>query len=652
MAKKNNNIKLTFFEKSDQHFDKYGKIYLGVTFGITFLFGLLLYDPRVSLTGDDSVYILNARNFYHKFTFPGYQGPLYPMVLSIIVAIFGISLFPLKILSLLFLLGFMYFTYRAFRNKIPSTLLFFILFLTAINSCVLYYGSQTYNEAFYMFMQALLFFVFFQYFVIEKENVSGWKFDLKRHGLLALALLGVVLTRSAGFAVVIAVVVYFLFYCQWKNAGMALAFFLVILFAFQGLKAGIWHESSFQLSSQGSQLMSKDFYHPEYGKEDFPGYVKRLLENSNQYLSAGLFIIMGLRHQSLMAPLPNYPLLTILIYALAIGTLCFAFKKNKFIVFTIILTGCFLIVTFVILQVFWNQERLIIPVYPYILLILLGFFYYLFTKEKYRSLQPLILIPVLALFISGMNDTIKNIGDARKLKNEYSGLTPDWRNYMQASHWIGKNLKENELAACRKPAISVIYAGGKDFHGIYNVPTGNINAFMEKWNQAPNEYAAFRLDNKMTDELYHSIMQHYYGRLMVMNLQFIVTQTSDSLKKAGKLAQVQLIDSPSAMNRLLTQAENQVSLFYADSLLMNLKDKQVTHVLTANLRINPDVKTGQTVSTVERYMYFIQEKYPDIFTIVKQIGANEDEPAQILKINWGIIEPEVYMMEINQQSPD
>lgn len=623
MAKRDNNVKPAFFEKIDRHFDKHGKIYFWFTFSITLLFGLLLYDPRVSLTGDDSVYILSARNFLHRFTFPGYQGPLYPMVLSIVIAVFGVSLFPLKILSLLSLLGFMYFTYKVFRHKIPSGLLFFTLFLTAINSQVLYYGSQTYNEAFYMFMQSLLIFVFFRYFITEKEDASGWKSDVKKHGWLALALLGIVLTRSAGFAVVIAVIVYFLFYRQWKNAGMTLVFFLIILLAFEGLKAGIWHGSSFQLNSQGSQLMNKDFYHPEYGKEDFGGFVDRLLKNSNQYLSGGLFIIMGLRHQ-VSEILPHYPLLTILIYALAIGTLFFTFKRNKSIFFITLLTGSFLIVTFVILQVFWNQERLIIPVYPYILLILLGFFYYLFTKKKYRLLQPLILIPVLALFISGMSDTIKNIGEVRKLKDEYSGLSSDWRNYMQASRWIGENLKENELAASRKPAISSIYAEGKDFHGIYSVPTGNIDAFMEKWNQDPDKYAAFLLDNKMNNELYHNIIQHYYGRLMVADLQFIITQTSDSLKKAGEPTQGQLIDSPSAMSQLLNQAGNQVSLFYADSLLMNLKHKQVTHILVANL----------PMSTVERYMYFIQEKYPNIFTVVKQIGANEDKPARVLKINW------------------
>ena len=634
MAKESMDTKLTFFEKTNLHFDKHNKTYFWIAFNIMLLFGLLLYDPRVSLTGDDSVYILNARDFCHKFTFPGYQGPLYPIVLSIIVKFFGISLFPLKIFSLIFLLGFMYFTYEAFKDKIPSTLLFFILFLTAINSHILYYGSQTYNEAFYMFMQSVLIFVFFRCFMNENKATVDIKSELKRHGLLALVLLGVVLTRSVGFAVVVAVIAYFLFYRQWKNAGIALGSFLIVLLAFQALKAGIWHENGFQLNTQGSQLMSKDFYRPEYGKEDFSGFVKRFLENSNQYLSGGLFMIMGLRHRNGIDPLVNYPLVAILIYALAIGTLCFTFKKNKHIAFTTILTGSFLIVTFVILQTTWNQERLIIPVYPYILMTLLGFFYYLFLKEKYRSLQPLILIPVLILFFSSIIDTIKNIENAKKLIDEYSELTPDWYNYMQASHWIGENLKEDELVACRKPAISAIYANGKDFHGIYSIPTGNLNAFIEKWKENPNEYAAFLLDNKITDELYDDIMQHYYGRLMVTELRFIVVHNPDSLKEAGTILQADFIDSPSKLEQLIEQAQNEVSIFYADSLLMNLKENRVTHILTANIRINPNVKSGHIVSTVERYVYFIQEKYPNIFILTQQIGANNDEPAQILRINW------------------
>jgi hypothetical protein len=63
-----------------------------------------LFDIRVSLSGDDSEYILRAYNFIHG-EFPTFQGPLYPIVLSPFIALFGISLPLLKMLSALFLLN-------------------------------------------------------------------------------------------------------------------------------------------------------------------------------------------------------------------------------------------------------------------------------------------------------------------------------------------------------------------------------------------------------------------------------------------------------------------------------------------------------------------------------------------------------------------
>ena len=58
-----------------------------VILGITFLFSLLLFDSRVSLSGDDSFYIIRAYDFIHSFKYPAFQGPLYPMVLSFLLHI-------------------------------------------------------------------------------------------------------------------------------------------------------------------------------------------------------------------------------------------------------------------------------------------------------------------------------------------------------------------------------------------------------------------------------------------------------------------------------------------------------------------------------------------------------------------------------------
>ena len=85
----------------DAYFDTRMSWIIWVILGLTFVFSLLLFDSRVSLSGDDSFYIIRASDFIHSFKYPAFQGSLYPIVLSLFVAVFGINLIPLKVLSLL-----------------------------------------------------------------------------------------------------------------------------------------------------------------------------------------------------------------------------------------------------------------------------------------------------------------------------------------------------------------------------------------------------------------------------------------------------------------------------------------------------------------------------------------------------------------------
>jgi len=162
-----------------------------------------------------------AHEFLKEFKFINYQGPLYPIVLSVVDAIFGMSLKAFKIFSMLSMLACVYLMFRAFRNRIPSTLLFITLLLTSLNSHVLYFASQTYSEAFYMFLQSLLLLVFFKFFVDsphfppkEEESPSLWRRVGLGHLLLAIVLLCVILTRSAGYSLFLAITVYFILYRQ------------------------------------------------------------------------------------------------------------------------------------------------------------------------------------------------------------------------------------------------------------------------------------------------------------------------------------------------------------------------------------------------------------------------------------------------------
>ncbi len=79
----------------------------------------------------------------------------------------------------------------------------------------------------------------------------------------------------------------------------------------------------------------------------------------------------------------------------------------------------------------------------------------------------------------------------------------------------------------------------------------------------------------------------------------------------------------------------------ADSLLIPFEKKKIKYVVLASLRINPNMKTDRTINTVRNYLYFIQQKYPQLFRQVHTIGT--DEKAHLIEVVWenrSIVNPE------------
>ena len=77
-----------FFEKTDKFFDKQGNVFFWISLFFTILSSFLLFNLRVSEAGDDSAYILRAFELVKEFKFPSFQGPLYPMLMSIFIWFF------------------------------------------------------------------------------------------------------------------------------------------------------------------------------------------------------------------------------------------------------------------------------------------------------------------------------------------------------------------------------------------------------------------------------------------------------------------------------------------------------------------------------------------------------------------------------------
>ena len=626
----------SFFEQCNSFLDRYEMVWFWVLFAITLLTSFLLYDPRVSPGGDDSGYILSAHDFLRQHKFPAFQAPLYPMVLSVIDLFFGMSLSAFKIFSICCILAFVALTFFAYRRQVPSLLLFITLLLTSINSHVLYFASQTYSEAFYMMMQSLLPLVFFKIFINSENTDILIASRIRRNLLLGITIVGIVMSRNIGYAALLTVVAWFVCYRQWMNAGRAVIYFTICMASVQLLKMMIWKNTVLQGSEQLTAFLFKDFYHPEFGKETIFGFFERFWINSNQYLSRFFMAMLGFRDSITSEGYfsPVKPPITILTYLLGVVGLFLSFRKNKALFFASLFAGISVVISFFILHAFWNQERLIATAFPLLIMLLFGALYYFLNLRHFRKFQILFMIPFAFVFFLSLSDTSKAVAKAQKLSNEYSELTPDWRNYLMASTWAGKNLSDSSLVACRQPAISSVYAKGKKFYRLGRVNSSNFQTFLNRWSSGEN-YAAVALTN-LPNDIYVFLMRYYVARTIIDETHYMIVENSETLRNG--LSQWQNIKPITSLEKFkaLCSANSQLSVYYADSLLQPLRQAKVTHFLTASLRLNPYIKDGKTINTVERTAIFIQEKYPNIFTLVKNFG-DENEPANIFQINWEVI---------------
>jgi len=203
---------------------------------------------------------------------------------------------------------------------------------------------------------------------------------------------------------------------------------------------------------------------------------------------------------------------------------------------------------------------------------------------------------------------------------------------------VGENLPDTVTVASRKPSMSFIYSKGKDFYGIYRFPVETpddlIAGLRENYNDivaVPNEIIAgfpvgYQVESKQYTIAYIVEGNDIYG----------VYDYSDGFRELlGKVpgSDGSLINVDTLLLRLQFQEET-VYAVSPDSLLQTLKDNSVDYVILANLRAVPSANTGRTINTVQRYLFFIEQKYPGLFNLVQQTGVNENEPAWLYMINY------------------
>lgn len=456
------------FTRLEGFLEKRSRMLFFILLGVSTLFSLMLFDSKLSLGGDDANYVERAWTYITEGKFPYFQGPGYPLFLSIFLKIFGLNIIVLKIASVALHIVFVFFTYKAFVRRIPYTILFLLMIFIAVNNHLQYYSSQTFTETFFLALQAIA--LWFTFNLIERIHADDtWRSVIRTHyrtwigfGILFMV---VSISKSIAIVCVAGVAAYFLLRRQVKPAVIAIASFLLFRALFQLVAAAIYGPSE---SDQFEMILRKDLYKPAMGHEDLSGLITRFFSNFNTYFSLHIYRLMNIRRQEyqLQDIVPGLAFITTVLFAI-IGVV--SYRRNKYVFLSLVYMFTLSCAIFIGIQANNFQDRLIIIVLPLVLVV----FGYGGWELSRRSglLQTLFVILVGVFLLGNAGKSVvlaqKNIPALKKnLGGDiYYGYTPDWENFLKMSRYCADNLAPDAGVLSRKPGMSMIYAGGKKFRG-------------------------------------------------------------------------------------------------------------------------------------------------------------------------------------------
>ncbi|MDR1115547.1 MAG: hypothetical protein LBL33_05270 [Tannerella sp.] len=638
-SKKTTSPGQNLIEKTNAFFDRYEKAFVVLSMTLGILMCILLFDVKVSLSGDDCDYIIAAGDFWKNGTYPGHHGPLYPILLSPFVGLLGVQLIVLKSISVIFMMTSLWLFYKSFRQIVPSSILLPALLLICINPHVLFFASYTYSEPLFMLMQALFFYLFSTHFR-NGNSEFAFKKDWIKHLALAFVIMGMGLTRTIGFCTIGIIILYFMIERRWKEMISITGIFAIIFSTFYFLKPLIWPDSGSVHSFE--ELLAKNPYNLGQGPEDIPGLIRRVIENSHIYLSGFLYRYFGFRSHSAF-PLESIPILTIFTYTLFIISLIFVFKKNKPLLFTGLYAGISTFANLVLLHSLWAQDRIIMVYYPYILLFLLGGAYYLLKNNRFKNFTWIYSFILISIFIGTSTHSMAKVGNnlpvlqQNILGNDLYGLTPDWENFIKMSRWANDNLDKNAVIASRKPSISYVYTG-RNFAGIYNVPKGNLEDVVNLFDKENDEniflvinlnkniqlnlapYIQYLLTSKKEDNFQingETVTGAGIYQIPKSVFNEDLTSTLDSYNINYTL------DHETFIKQYIDSKEPNYSITNPDILLKIIKDGNIKYLLLPKIRVYTPQNTGLYINTIHQYISFIHIKYPNSFTLIHTIGKEE-----------------------------
>jgi hypothetical protein len=634
----------SFITKLDSYFNKRKELFFFISIASLIIFGLLLFDPGIDEGGDDSGYILNAKNFIEGTAFPGWHGTFYSILIGFVIKLSGFNLLLFKALSLVFLACYQVLIYFSLRNKISSTILCFILLFSGFSSGILFFGSQTYTEALFFLEQGFLFYFLFN-FIIEKPNT----FEHIKNSWLQYICLGFVFfslatTRNVGITAIISVILFLLLDKKFRVAVYVILSYMLFSIPYSLYKKYVWGIQKSDMSGQLNEILLKDPYNNGLGKENFSGIVARVIENTKSYLSQ--IFLNEISFRGNFSDSTNLFVCLIVVSLLIYGLIRAYRTKNKIFQFLFLYLGVTLGTTFISIHAMWKQNRLIIAFLPFLLIALIWAIFELSKFKKLRIVNFLIVVFMGLVLIRLLFFTVKlaqnnQIKITEQIKgNKYYGYENDWVNFLKMSEWAATNIDDSVKIASRKASMSFIFGEGRNFVGIYSVPSFTFKEIDSELNHMDGHTIFFHEKevNKLPGKYALYIKQFMYCIIHFDNQLYgaykIPEIEKSNILKLSAFFKINIYEQNNVpLIRKITQAKETIC-YKPDVLLRRFKEKNVHFVIKASLRINSKVNTGQTITTVLKYLWVIEQKYPGIFSKVHQIGNDKSEPAILYKINY------------------
>ena len=446
-----NNLKGVFYKK---------KFLIYIILGISTIFAVLLFDPKLDTGGDNAHYILLGKsilngNGYKDIFAPDapphtQYPPMYPLLLAGIMAIAGDKFFFLEIFSLFLCLGSIYIFYLIVRERL-SILSYAVLFIFAISPSLLHNSHLVLSEPLFLFFTVLTIYL-----------SNQWESNKKRSYFLfaTLSAIACYFVRTIGIAIIIGGIVYLLYRRKFKGT---LAFLLIAL-AFI-LPQIVRNTRVSQEQGYFTQFFLKNPYDIKSGYVAISDIVTRVYTNFKIY---AISVIPGFIFPSYRKLTPPYKplnsgivIIGLIIWGITIYGLVKDSVANRRLVHFFLLF--YAIITLGWPSV-WSCERFLFPVLPFIL------FYFFAGISKIAS--KYLVVPGVFIGISAFTSlwtTLPKIPPNIRMLSYYrkgdkmAGYSSDWRNYYLASDWIRLNTKPDAVVMCRKPTLFYLRANRKTF---------------------------------------------------------------------------------------------------------------------------------------------------------------------------------------------